>query len=187
MKAAPVEESGDLLHEARIDALIRERPYEWSAETVVAHTAEEGDARPEEGRGGGLVGPLAAVVGRKTGVRDRLAWRGTALHAQDEVLVYRTNDEDVSHSEKTPKLSAYLRLEASRRTIMEAITSATALTSPCRTASVRSSFMPLRSGIFSPINLDQRLAEADGDPYGQAASRVASGSCRSFCSSLPAL
>src|ERR671920_1553177 len=89
---------GDLLHEARIDALIRERPYEWSAEAIVAHAAEEGDARPEEGRGGGLVGSFAAVVGCKTSIRDRLSWRGTALYAQDEVLVYRTNDEDVSHS-----------------------------------------------------------------------------------------
>ena len=48
---------------------------------------------------------------------------------------------------------AYLRLVARRRTITEASTSATALTSPCRTASVRSSFMPLRSGISSSINL----------------------------------
>ena len=47
----------------------------------------------------GLVGPLATVVGRETSVRDRLAGRGAALHAQDEVLVYRTSDEDVSHSE----------------------------------------------------------------------------------------
>jgi hypothetical protein len=44
-----------------------------------------------------LVGSLAAVVGRETSVRDRLARRGAALHAQDEVLVDRTHDEDVSH------------------------------------------------------------------------------------------
>src|SRR5215218_7902556 len=87
----------DLLNEARIDAFFGERPYQGLAEPVVADAAEKGHAHAKEGCGGGLVGPLAAVVGRETGIRDRLAGRGTALHDQDEILVYRTNDEDVSH------------------------------------------------------------------------------------------
>src|SRR5918994_6805251 len=91
--------TGNFLHKGRIDALIGERPYQRPAEPVVANAAKECNVRAEEGRGSGLVGALAAVVGRETGVRDRLTGLGTALHAQDEVLVYGTNDEDVSHSE----------------------------------------------------------------------------------------
>src|SRR5829696_4561813 len=72
---------GNLLHKGRIDALIGERPYQRPAEPVVAYAAKECHARAEEGHGGGLVGPLAAVVGRETSVRDRFARRGTALHA----------------------------------------------------------------------------------------------------------
>src|SRR5919112_5229962 len=99
--------TGTLLHKARIDPLIGKRPYQRPAEPVVANAAKECHARAEEGRGGGLVGPLAAVVGRETGVRDRLARGGAALHAQDEVLVYRTNDEDVSHFDLARDLGSW--------------------------------------------------------------------------------
>ena len=83
--------------QARIDAFVGERLHERLAEPVVAHAAQERHVGAEEGGGGGLVGPLAAVALRETGVRDRLAGLGAALHAQDEVLVDRTDDEDVCH------------------------------------------------------------------------------------------
>ena len=91
--------AGGGFDQAGIHALVGEGLDEGLAETVVPHASEKRYSRAEEGGRGGLVGALAAVALRELRLSDGLAGLRTALHAQDEVLVDRTNDEDVSHED----------------------------------------------------------------------------------------
>ncbi len=70
-------------------------------ESGARYTSASASNDPQEGHGGaeegssGLVRSLATVVGRKLGVSDRLARVRAPLDLQDEVLVYRSQHEDV--------------------------------------------------------------------------------------------